>query len=177
MKKLLVFILLIVVGVGIAGLYGALHNQISYTVSPEYFTKLKFQQFDHTNAQIPERIRASYVGFEASWWMGIPIGFLIGIAGFIHRGYQRMWKISVQAMIVSVLFTLGFGLCGLVYGFIQTINFNEFEYRYWYFPDDIVDSRRFICAGYMHNSAYLGGLLSIFAAWIYHFLKRKESNN
>lgn len=175
MKKLLVFILLIFIGIGVAGVYGALHNQISYTVSPEYFTKLKFQQFGYTDAQMPERIRASYVGFAASWWMGIPIGFLIGIVGFIHRDYQRMWKISLQAIIVSVLFTLIFGLCGLAYGFLQTVNFNEFDYRYWYLPDDVTDLRRFLCAGYMHNSAYLGGVLSIFAAWIYHFfLKRAE---
>lgn len=174
MMKLLIFVLLIVIGVGAAGIYGALHNQISYTVSPEYFTKLKFRQFGYTDAQIPERIRASLVGFAASWWMGVPIGFLIGIAGFIHRGYRQMLKVSLQAMAVAVAFTLLFGLCGLFYGFAQTSSFSPTDYDLRYLPDDVVDIRRFLCAGYMHNSAYLGGVLSILAAWSYHiFIKIK----
>ncbi|TWT86363.1 hypothetical protein Pla100_61120 [Neorhodopirellula pilleata] len=28
-----------------SGIYGALHNQISFSVSAEYFTKFKFEQF------------------------------------------------------------------------------------------------------------------------------------
>lgn len=178
MKKLLVFVFLIIIGVVIAGFYGAIHNQISYTISPEYFTKFKFQQFGYTDVKTPERIRAAFVGFDASWWMGIPIGFLIGIVGFIHRGYLRMLKISLQAMCVAVIFTLFFGFCGLIYGFIQTTNIGISEYSNWYLPDNIENVRRFLCAGYMHNSAYLGGVLSIFVAWVYHFyMKRKESNN
>lgn len=172
MKKLLVYILLVLIAVGVAGVYGALHNQISYTVSPEYFTKFKFQQFGYTDTQIPERIRASFVGFNASWWMGIPIGLLIGIVGFIHRGYRRMLTVSLQAMGIAVAFTLLFGLCGLFYGFIQTSNLNLADYRYWYLPNHVVEIRRFLCAGYMHNSAYFGGVLSILVAWVYHiFIK------
>ena len=44
-KKLIVYGLLVVIAVLFAGLYGVVHNQISYTVSPEYFTKFKFRQF------------------------------------------------------------------------------------------------------------------------------------
>jgi len=170
MKKLLVFILLVIIGVGVAGFYGALHNQISYTVSPEYFTKFKFEQFRHTNTQIPERICASFVGYDASWWMGFLIGLLIGIVGFVHRGYRRMLTVSIQAMGVAVAFTFLFGLCGLGYGFYQTANLNLADYRCWYFPDNIENPRRFLCAGYMHNSAYLGGVLSILVAWVYHIV-------
>ena len=43
--KLLLFPVLLAVACVIAGLYGALHNQISYTVSPEYFHANKFHQF------------------------------------------------------------------------------------------------------------------------------------
>ena len=35
-----------------AGVYGALHNQISFTVSPDYFFAFKFRQFG-----IPEEFR------------------------------------------------------------------------------------------------------------------------
>jgi hypothetical protein len=176
-RKLLIYILLVIIAVGVAALYGVLHNQISYTVSPEYFTKFKFVQFGYTDSQMPERIRASLVGFYASWWMGIPLGLLIGVFGFIHRDYRRMFYISLRAVGLAVAFTLLFGLCGLLYGFYQTANLDLTIYENWFIPADVENPRRFLCAGYMHNSAYLGGVLSIFAAWIYHIFKRVKSKD
>jgi MFS family permease len=166
MKKLLVFILLVIIGVGVAGFYGALHNQISYTVSPEFFTKFLFEKFRH-NTQLPDRIRASFVGYDGSWGMGFLIGLLIGIVGFIHRGYRRMLTVSIQAMVVVVAFTFLFSLWGLVYGYYETANLNLADYHGW-FPENIENQRRFLCANYMHNSSYLGGELSILVGWFYH---------
>lgn len=168
MKKLLVYLLIVVLSVFAAGLYGVVHNQISYTVSEEYFTKFKFRQFVLTDSPLPERVRASLVGFLASWWMGIPIGMLVGAAGFIHRGYQRMLRISLWSLLVTVGFTLLFGLCGLLYGWLQTEHIEMAEYRGWFIPKDVTNLRRFLCAGYMHNSSYLGGLLGILVAWAFH---------
>ncbi len=176
MKKLLVYVLLIVLAVCVASLYGILHNQISYAVSPEYFTKFKFKQFGLVDTQLPERVRASMVGFYASWWMGIPIGLLVGVAGFIHRGYRRMLKVSLWSVGVAIVFTLLFGLCGLLYGYIQTRSINLAEYSEWYIPRDVVNFRRFLCAGYMHNAAYLGGVLSILVAWVFHLVVRIRAN-
>src|SRR5713226_8829047 len=105
LKRLLVYSLLVVLAVLVAGLYGIIHNQISYTVSPEYFTKFKFRQFGFVDMQLPERVRASMVGFLASWWMGIPIGLLVGAAGFMHRGPRRMFKVSLWSFGVVALVT------------------------------------------------------------------------
>ena len=33
------------VGSVLAGVYGIFHDQVTYAISPEYFTKLKFDQF------------------------------------------------------------------------------------------------------------------------------------
>ncbi len=146
MKKLVVYLILVLIGVCVAGIYGALHNQISFTVSSEYFTEFKFQQFGIADSQIPERLRASYVGFLASWWMGIPVGLLIGLVGFIHKGHQRMLAVSFRAIIVAVLFTFLFGLCGLLYGVLQTRSLDLAVYDYWYVPESVTDLRRFLCA-------------------------------
>jgi len=109
MKKLLVYVLLVLIAVVLASLYGIIHNQISYTVSPEDFTKFKFRQFGFVDMPFPERVLASMVGFLASWWMGIPIGLLVGAAGFIHKGHRRMFKVSLWSFAVVVVFTLLFG--------------------------------------------------------------------
>jgi hypothetical protein len=45
MKKIMTMPVLLVLGCLIAGIYGCLHDQISYTVSPEYYTRFKFHQF------------------------------------------------------------------------------------------------------------------------------------
>jgi hypothetical protein len=172
MRKFLVFIVLVFLAVVLAGFYGALHNQISYTVSPEYFTKFKFRQFGLVDLQLPDRIRASMVGFLASWWMGIPIGLLVGGAGFIHQGPRRMFSLSLCSFVVVVLFTLLFGLGGLLYGYFETGSINPTDYQNWYIPSDVVGLRRFLCAGYMHNASYLGGTLAILAAWIFQIVVR-----
>jgi hypothetical protein len=161
----------------VAGLYGIVHNQISYTVSPEYFTAFKFYQFHLLDSAIPERVRASMVGFYASWWMGFPIGILSGLAGFIHKTHQQMFARSLEAMGVAVVFTLLFGLCGLLYGYFQTSSTDMASYQYWYIPANLESPRRFLCAGYMHNSAYLGGVLSIPIAWTYQILVRIKNRS
>lgn len=172
MKKLGVYLLIVFFAIVAAGLYGILHNQISYTVAPEYFTKFKFRQFGFVDTPLPERVRASMVGFLASWWMGIPLGILIGAAGFIHRGARRMFRVCLWSLLVAVAFTLMFGLGGLVYGYSQTTNVNIADYPGWFIPQDVNDLRRFLCAGYMHNSSYLGAVLAIFVVWTFHLVVR-----
>ncbi len=176
-KKLLVYGLIVVLAVLLAGLYGIAHNQISYTVAPEYFTKFKFRQFGFNDTPLPRRVRASMVGFLASWWMGIPIGLLVGAAGFIHRGHRRMLRVTLWSLLVAVGFTLLFGLGGLIYGYVQTAHIDLAEYRQWYIPYDVTDLRRFLCAGYMHNSSYLGGVLAIPVAWVFHIVVRVRTKD
>jgi hypothetical protein len=177
MKKLLVYGLIVVLAVFAAGLFGVVHNQISYTVAPEYFTRFKFRQFALTDSPLPERVRASMVGFLASWWMGIPIGLLVGAAGFIHHGHRRMLRVSLWSLMVTVGFTFLFGLCGLLYGYLRTEHIDPAEYRWWFIPKDVTDLRRFLCAGYMHNSSYLGGVLAILVAWAFHVVAKVRARD
>ena len=177
MKKLFIFLILLVFAILIAGLCGVLHNQVSYTVSPEYFTKFKFRQFGFVDLPLPERVRASMVGFLASWWMGIPIGILVGTAGFMHPGPSRMFQVTIWSFALAIIFTLFFGLCGLFYGYLQTRTIDLANYRNWFIPDDVVNMRRFLCAGYMHNSSYLGGVLAVIVAWIFHVTIRLRNKS
>ena len=47
MRKILNFFLIILASILIAGIYGILHDQITYTISYEYFTLFKFEQFSN----------------------------------------------------------------------------------------------------------------------------------
>lgn len=176
-KKFAVYLLIVVLAIIVAGLYGMIHNQISYAVAPEYFTKFKFRQFGLTEMPLPDRVRASMVGFLASWWMGIPIGLLVGAAGFIHRDHGEMLRVTLWSFLVVIGFTFLFGLGGLLYGYFETVHIDVEDYPGWFIPDDVTNLRRFLCAGYMHNSSYLGGVLAIIVTWVFHIVMRLRTKD
>ena len=45
LRKLNILLLLIGTTLIMAGIYGILHDQLTYTISPEYYTKFKFYHF------------------------------------------------------------------------------------------------------------------------------------
>ena len=68
-------------GALVAGGYGILHDQITYTLSPEYFTLLKFAQFRQADFGFSERVLVAEIGFLATWWVGlIASWFLVRLA-------------------------------------------------------------------------------------------------
>ena len=144
MEKLLLFPPLLVAGCLMAGAYGMIHNQISYTVSPDYFHGFKFQQF-RIPADQQNRIGAAIVGWQASWWMGLIIGVPVLAVALILPGWKAYLNYSLRAFGVVALTGLGVGLLGL------TLHADNAFYR----------------AGNMHNCSYLGGGIGIISAWIY----------
>ena len=61
-------------GAIVGGVYGILHDQITYSISQEYFTKLKFDQFRYADFGFPARVFVSEVGFLAACWAGSSAG-------------------------------------------------------------------------------------------------------
>ncbi len=141
-----------------AGVYGALHNQISYTVSPEYFTRFKFHQFGMVN-QYPDRIGAAIVGWKAAWWMGLVIGIVLIPLGLVIRQTSAYFWCMVRVFGVVAATTLVVGLVALLIAF-ATVDSNDMgevsRYR-----NQIENDAAFVRAGTMHNFSYLGGLIGI----------------
>jgi hypothetical protein len=176
MKKIGIFVLFLPAAMLVAGLFGIIHDEISYSVSNEYFTKFKFIQFRLLDTNLPDRFRAGQVGFLTSWWMGIPLGILCGLAGFIQRSPSLMRHALIWSLPVTVTFTFAIALAGLVYGWCRTETIDLASYRGWFIPADVNELRRFLCAGYMHNAAYLGGSLSVPVAWLFHLIFRARNS-
>jgi hypothetical protein len=155
MRKLALFPVLLVAACVVAGVYGAVHNQISYSVSPDYFFAFKFHQF-----AIPEDLRnrfgASIVGWYASWWMGLIVGVPVLLIGLILPDWKTYLTHGLWAFAVVVCITLVVGLGALVYGCF-TISEGALP-GYWY-PVGVADRVAFARAGTMHNFSYRGGAL------------------
>ena len=168
MAKLILFPVLLAAACLVAGVYGMVHNQISYTVSPEYFFAFKFQQFA-IPAELRGRIGAAIVGWHASWWMGLVIGVPVLLTGLIQPTWKTYLTQGLAAIAVVALTALLFGLGALAVGFI-TISPESLP-DFWY-PAAVADRVAFARAGTMHNFSYLGGGVGIVTGCVYLILVR-----
>jgi hypothetical protein len=175
MKRINTFLLIILIAPLIGGIYGILHDQFTYTISPEYYTKFKFYQFglmDVGNEAIfpNPRIEVSWVGFMATWWMGLPIGIILGIAGLFHKDHKQMLTVTMQAIAITIVITCITGLIGLLYGnyYLAETGVN------WWLPDNLIDQRNFIAVGSMHNFSYEGGVIGLLAGVTYSIWKKRK---
>jgi len=174
MKKALLFPLLLLTACLVAGLYGMLHNQISYTVSRDYFDQFKFAQF-RIDPSLHDRLGAALVGWTASWWMGIVIGVFLVPIGAIVPGAKRYFMAVMKAYGVVAATALVTGLLALAYAYaaIDAETVGEVT-RY---GQRINDPVAFMRAGTMHNFSYLGGLLGIITGSLWLILERMRSTS
>ena len=171
MKKLLLVPLLFIIACLLAGLYGSLHNQISYSVSQEYFTKFKFHQF-HIAERTPERLGAAIVGRKAAWWMGILIGIFLIPFGLIIRGTRLYFFGMLRAFAVVVVTTLTIGLAALAFASVTISAENVGQYHRY--GNKIENNIAYARAGTMHNFSYLGGGIGIITGGIFIVRERKQ---
>lgn len=157
------FFILVALGAAAASVFGALHNQLSYSVGPSYFEALKFPQFA-IPADMSPRIGAAWVGVQASWWMGAVVGipaFLFGMATVPSaRSYLAAGIGAVGLVLVLTTFA---ALAGLVGGIVAEAT--GVLDGFLSLPEGPVRAD-FLRAGFMHDASYIGGLLgALLAFW------------
>lgn len=159
MARLLYLLPLLFFSCLLAAIYGAVHNQISYTVAPGYFHEFKFRQFVIDPA-LQGRAGASLVGALASWWMGLLLGVPIYLAGLFIRDTGTFWRCYIKASVIVVAVTLLAGLGALGYAWVT---FTPDSLPPWMegrpVSDPVSDPVAFARAGFMHNFSYLGGVI------------------
>jgi hypothetical protein len=170
MGKLPLFPLLLAAGCVVSGVYGAAHDQISYTVSPDYFHHLKFRQFD-VPGYLHHRLGAALVGWHATWWMGLFIGIPLLTVGLVLPDARAYWTRSLVAFGVVAVTALVVGLGGLAYAYQTVTTPADFP---WGYPAGVTDEVGFARVGVMHNFSYLGGFLGILTGSAYLLVARRR---
>ncbi|MBN2529080.1 MAG: hypothetical protein JXR76_22005 [Deltaproteobacteria bacterium] len=173
----------VLVGGIISGAYGAIHDQISYAISPEYFTHFKFHQFHYADFGLPNRVFVAIIGFLATWWVGAIVGWFIARVRFnsddlttarrdILRGFGIVFGCAVVAFCVGAILgwfmflrsAVAVGEGG------QAITFMGWERE---LSEAIL--QRFAMVGVIHNSSYLGGVVGLVVALVVQRRRRKLS--
>jgi hypothetical protein len=169
-QKLLIAFILVIISPIAAGLFGIVHDQFTYTISPEYYTKFKFIQFGLDDEIIisSPRLAVTIIGFYASWWTGIPYGIMIGLISLIQKNWKRSLLISLQCIGVTLAITLLSGLIGLLYGELFVSEYTTD----FYLPSNIMDRKSFLAVGMMHNFSYLGGFIGLIASIVFQLKAR-----
>jgi hypothetical protein len=158
---------LAVLGAVVAGVYGAIHDQISFTISEEYFTKLKFHQFSYANFGLSPRIFAAEVGFLASWWVGLIAGWLLARVGLADLPPSGRFKQISTAFLIVGLTAVICGTAASLLAIFTTRNGYLAPWEHWRRALGLRDLRSFVVVAYLHNGSYLGGLLGFIAAALY----------
>ncbi|RYD36820.1 MAG: hypothetical protein EOP85_18030 [Verrucomicrobiaceae bacterium] len=150
--------LLSLTGAIVAGGFGIVHDQITYTISPEYFTRMKFDQFRAVDFGLPPRVFVAQIGFLATWWVGlIATWFLARIA---LPGFESPERRVMKAVAVIVAITTAAGACGFFLGPVLLEN-----RKGW--PEalqemGVTDNTAFLQVAGVHLGSYAGA----FAGWI-----------
>ena len=165
MRKSGVFSATIFLSVVLAGVYGILHDQVTGSISEEYFTRLKFLQF-RLNPGIPFRTGVSLIGFYATWWTGGLIGFLL------YPDHIRMRKALNRSLLIVFTTTILFSISGFLYGKFYLASHGVS----WWMPAGLQDKTAYIITGSIHNFSYAGGLCGLLLAVTYLLLTVQKAN-
>lgn len=169
MRKFGVITSFIFIAILVAGVYGILHDQITYSISPEYFTKFKYRQFGFE----PEwfgghRATVAAIGFLATWWMGLFIGIPLGLLSFIFPDHKIIESVLKRSLLLVLFIAAIAGIIGFLYGNFFLVK----DSVSWWLPDNLIDKSSFIVVGSIHNSSYLGGIIGLLSAFIYIIVQK-----
>jgi hypothetical protein len=176
-KRLPAMLAITLLGAALAGVYGALHDQLSYSIAPEYFTKMKFQQFWYADFGWPQRVYASEVGFLASWWVGAIGAWLLarlGLDGF-PPAVRRRYVAKAFAIVFGTAVIIGGA--GLLLGTIVAHQSDLHDWKEFKDAFDLQDLPGFVIVAYLHAASYLGALLGVIAACVYVWLRGRRIAN
>lgn len=176
-RKILTIFLVAAMASVITGFYGVINDQITFSISSEYYTKFKFIQFNLANENNIDKIKfprifVAIVGFLATWWFGLVLGFILGLFNLIQTSWQKLFKVSFNALLIAILVTFITGILGLFYGFFFLSHQPRSNFEGWFIPYNLENFRNFIAVGSMHNFSYIGGILGLIVAIFYSYKKR-----
>lgn len=155
-----------VVGALVAGVFGIVHDQVSFTVGPEYYERMKFDQFTYADIGLTGRWFVGQIGFMASWWVGFIAGWFLARVG---RSEQR-WSANLRSLAWVMAGAAGASGLGAAIGpwlFGRSVEWGE-SLRII----GVTNAEEFNRVSGMHTGAYAGAVI----AWVVVLVVRMRRN-
>lgn len=153
-----------VLGAAIAGIYGIIHDQITYSISEEYFTRLKFIQFAYADLGYPPRVWVGTIGFLASWWVGFFAGWFLARICYSEKRDRLQWNLILRGIMIMLACTAISGLIGCM-----LVILDHYDHESWSIAANMLgvhNIKAFTTVAFIHNGGYLGGLIGFIIAVI-----------
>jgi len=154
-------ILFVILAALAAGLYGVLHDQISYTISPEYFTHIKFKQFAWLQVEFGNRTNVGLIGFVATCWFGAICGIIVA---------YRLRNVEARHLIIRIasvrlgLVLVTSALAAFGMSFYSCTREAALLVAHWQHTAEhymISDPLSFAVVAQMHRMSYVGGVIGM----------------
>lgn len=161
-------------GALVAGIFGAVHDQVTYWISPEYFTRMKFDQFRMEDGRFSGPARAAGVGFLGTWWIGMAAAWFMARQHFRSGGADTLWPHLFQSMVLMMGVALGSGSAGYLIGpvlladrpgWMEALRSLQVE-----------DTGSFLRVAGIHLGSYMGAILGFLLAMLGRFRMKNRSN-
>jgi hypothetical protein len=154
-----------ILGAVLAGLYGVLNDQVTYSISHEYFTRLKFSQFHYADFGLPPRIFVAEIGFLAAWWVGFVAAWFIARITVPAFPRAAAFRHSLRGFLIILAFAFAAAIVGYVLSLLHGPDYSAWEDLAATLG--VADLPSFVRVAYIHNAGYLGGLIGLIVAILY----------
>jgi hypothetical protein len=160
MKKAITLILVVFISIIISVAYGIIHNYITYTISPEFYTKdifFKFGVLDDYSRKFSGSwtLALIWIGFFSTWWFGLLIGLIFIIPSINNT------KLKLTTFLKSILIIIGFViLFGFIGYIVAELHPSEIISNYNY-PFEIENKRNFNKVHTINSFSYIGGIMGV----------------
>ncbi len=151
-------------GIGglLGGCYGILHDLITYSLGPEYFTRLKFQQFAWADPGLPPHLFAAEIGWLATAAAGAIAGWFLARRAVPGRAFKSAAGITLRGLGIVLAVAMTGGVVGFVMGRARMANA---DFSNWSGDlEQVGDPASFVLVAYIHNSGYAGALIGLLLA-------------
>jgi hypothetical protein len=166
-----IFIALLIVAPMMAGLYGFIHDQITYSISEEFFTKFRFNDYDFPHAWHP-RARAGMIGILNAWKTGIPFGIILTAVGRIHMNTRKLLLYTFYTYLLTFLMSFAFSVTAAYIPITSDMIALKLS-----LPANILDPIAFQRVVQINNFGYVGGIIGMLLGVGLHILLYKRDKN
>ena len=141
--------------------YGILHDHITYSIGPQYFTHFKFDQFHWANLRMGNRVYVSCIGFLATWWVGGIVAYILTRRMLPNQPRSVAIKKILCGFAVVFVSVFIAGLIGFGYGLYLG---SDADFSKWQPAMEMLgvnDTWAFVRIAYINNAGYIGGLVGL----------------